>query len=107
MIKMQILMNEQKINRDGKYSVMKIREALDNLFVNKLGLNKGDNGFYFGSDNSDDYGKFCVAYGKLRKIDWYTDNVSTWLFYISEDDSPNDFSIEDMRDYNISKEMVS
>jgi hypothetical protein len=92
-------MDGSKIEREHKYRLDKIHGALDDLFLNQLHLLKGDDGFYIGTGGSKDYANFCSAYGKLRDTDWFVDNVATWLFYISEDEAPEDYSVEDMKEF--------
>jgi hypothetical protein len=97
MIKMQIIMDDKKIKSEGKYSVQKIVTALDNLFLHKLGFEKSYNGFYLGLGDAQDYGKFGYAFSQIYDKAWFIDNVKTWLYYISDEETPDDFAIEDMK----------
>ena len=40
MIKMQIIMDEKKIRKEGKYTLSKIYATLDNFFVGRLNFQK-------------------------------------------------------------------
>jgi hypothetical protein len=100
MIKMQIIMDDEKIRRDGRYNPLKIQKALDDFFLNKLHVRKGDDGFYLGTGTKSDFGNFGLAMWTLGKKSWFMDNVKTWLYFNSEDsDDPNDFIIEDFKDF--------
>jgi hypothetical protein len=100
MIKMQIKMNEKKINDEGRYSLSKIYGALDEYFVGRLSVKKGSDGFYVGTGSPKDFGNFGLAMVTLGKKDWFMDNVETWLYYNSEDsDNPEDFVVEDFKEF--------
>ena len=100
MVKMQIIMDEEKILREKKYSLERIQSSLDDYFVNKLRIPKGENGFYIGSGAKSDFGNFGLAMWTLGKKDWFMDNVKTWLYFNSEDsDDPDSFVIEDFKEF--------
>ena len=104
MIKMQIIMDEGKIIKEKKYSLDKINETLDRFFLENLHLTKGENGFYLGSDAKSDFGNFGRAMWTLGKKPWFLENVEAWLYFNSDDsDDPNDFVIEDVKDYCLRK----
>lgn len=99
MIKMQIKMDEEKIRREGRYSMEKIYGTLDDFFVNRLLLIKANDGFYLGSGSPDDFANFGVAMTTLGKKSWFMSNVDTWLYFNSEDsEDPDDFVIEDFKE---------
>jgi hypothetical protein len=99
MIKMQILMDETKIRREGKYTLVKIYETLDAFFVNRLHFIKEDNGFYSGTGSPGDFANFGIAMTTLGKKRWFMDNVDTWLYFNSEDsEDPGDYVIEDFKE---------
>jgi hypothetical protein len=98
MIKMQILMDEKKIQREGKYTLSKIYTTLDDFFVNRLYFHKGGNGFYSGTGSPNDFANFGIAMTTLGKKRWFMDNVDSWLYFNSEDsEDPNDYVIEDFK----------
>ncbi|MDR2108348.1 MAG: hypothetical protein LBP28_02650 [Coriobacteriales bacterium] len=100
MIKMQIKMNEKKIERDGRYNLVNIYGAIDGYLVNRLGLVKRSDGFYLGTNAPEDFGNFGLAMVTLGKKDWFMDNVDTWLYFNSEDsDDPEDYAIEDFKEF--------
>ena len=104
MIKMQIIMDEEKILREKNFSLAKIYEAIDKFFLDNLQLIKGDDGFYLGSGAKTDFGNFGRAVWMLSKKAWFMENVATWLYFNSDDsDDPNDFIVEDFKEYCLRK----
>jgi hypothetical protein len=100
MIKMQIIMDDEKIAREKRYSAKKMVASIDAYLVGKLGMRKAANGFYFGTDPKKDFSYFGLAFNTLRKKDWFVDNVKTWLYFNSDaSDDPGDFVIENCRQY--------
>ncbi|MDR3307448.1 MAG: hypothetical protein LBS58_00920 [Coriobacteriales bacterium] len=100
MIKMQIVMDDDKLRRDGKYSPAKIQATIDNYMVLDLGFAKAANGFYLGSGNKTDFSYFGLAFNTFRKKNWFVDNVNTWLYFNSDaSDDPNDFAVEDFKEF--------
>jgi hypothetical protein len=55
MIKMQIVMDEDKIIQEGKYNLKKLYVSLDDFLVSKLGFEKSSDGFYCGRGTRNDY----------------------------------------------------
>jgi hypothetical protein len=98
MIKMQIKMDEKKIQREGHYSLQKIYGTLDDYFVNRLNTKKEGNGFYVGTDSPSDFGNFGLAMVTLGKKPWFMENVDTWLYFNSDDsEDPEDYVVEDFK----------
>jgi hypothetical protein len=97
---MQIVMDEKKIEREGKYRLEDIYKALDDYFVKELSIPKSKSGFYVGTGAKGDFGNFGLAMWTLGKKDWFMDNVDTWLYFNSEDsDDPEDYVIEDFKEF--------
>jgi hypothetical protein len=100
MIKMQIVMDDDKIVREGIYNVNKLHASIDDFMVSSLGLVKGDGGFYYGRGASSDYSHFGIAMTTLGKKQWFMDNVDTWLYFNNDDSTnPEDFDIEDFKEF--------
>jgi len=100
MIKMQIVMDKDRIAREQKYNPDKIQAALDNYMVEKLHLQKEDEGFYLGTNPQKDFSRFGLAFSTLSDQEWFLANVKTWLYFNSDSsDDPNDFVIEDFKDF--------
>jgi len=108
MLKMQVIMDEEKIRREGKYDLKKVQSAIDDIFVNKCSLIKGADGFYIETGTSADLALFTTAIGILKRTQWFFNNVGTWLLYDSTDrDDPNDFIVEDVKEYYRAKYAAS
>jgi hypothetical protein len=67
MIKMQIVMDDDKIRRQKQYNVDKIHYSLDAFMTDKLGLKKVDGGFYLGRGDNKDFSYFGLAFNTLRE----------------------------------------
>jgi hypothetical protein len=108
MIKMQIIMDYEKISREKKYNPDKILEAIDKFMIGRLHFIKSNDGFYLGSGDSKDFSYFGLAFTTLQKKSWFVDNVKTWLYYNSDaSDEPDDFVIEDFREFCLEQVSVS
>jgi hypothetical protein len=104
--KVQVIFDESKIEAEKRYSLPKMRSALDSVFVKRYGLVKGDNGFYLESGLKDDYVDFWSAILFLKDQEWFMDNIKTWLWFNSDDSlDPEDFTIEDIKD-NYAQKML-
>ena len=98
MIKMQIILDCEKIERDGQYTVESIERAIDSMMVDHLHLSKEGDGFYCGSNHKDDFSKFGIAFCFFRRRDWFLDNAKSWLYFNNGgSDDPEDFVIEDFK----------
>ena len=103
MIKMQIIMDTDKIRRDGKLNPDEVQQKLDGYFA-KLGMKKAANGFYLGTGSGKDFSRFGLAYSSLREKSWFLDNVKTWLYFNSDASyDPNDFVVEDFKQHCLQK----
>jgi hypothetical protein len=68
--------------------------------MNRCNLLKGQDGFYLETGTSADLALFTRATGLLKRTQWFMDNVDTWLLFDSTDrDDPNDFVVEDVKEY--------
>jgi hypothetical protein len=104
MVKIQIIMDEDKILREKKYNLSDLLYSLDRFMVDGLKFVKGDKGFYLGTEAQSDYANCGVAMSRLGREDWFLGNVKTWLFYINDDHGgPDDFIVEDMKEFCLDK----
>jgi hypothetical protein len=93
-------MDNAKIELEGRYNQEKLNAALEEFLVSKLGLRKGEDGFYYGRGTRSDYAHFGAAMTTLGKKSWFMDNVDTWLYFNSDDrDDPEDFEVEDFKEF--------
>ncbi|PIE74184.1 MAG: hypothetical protein CSA19_01060 [Deltaproteobacteria bacterium] len=74
----KIILDEEKILREGKYDLERIYEVIDDL-AEQLTLVKTDKHTYMTRGNEQDLanlGLFC----RLRKFDWVATNVAQWIW---------------------------
>lgn len=106
MIKMIIKMDEGKIALLKEYSTDHVYKVLDNVF-DQYGYHMEQvegNREYRGTGDPRDFGRFGRIYNGLKKQQWFVQTVSTWLLCNSDDvDDPNDFSVEDLLNYDRSR----
>jgi hypothetical protein len=103
-IKMQIVMDDDKMAREKRYDARKVHATLDNYFTDKLGMRKGPDGFYLGTGAGHDFSRFGLAYSTLSEKDWFLDNVQTWLYYNSDVSyDPEDYVVEDFKAHCLDK----
>ncbi len=102
--KMQIVLDEEKIRREGAYDPASLQTAVDDLLVGRYALVKGDDGFYYENGREDGFFGFMSSALILKDRDWFLDNVDTWLWYNSDDmPEPDMFSVEDAKEFFLSK----
>jgi hypothetical protein len=108
MTKMQILLDDEKIRREKRYSAEKIRDFVDTVFIEKCKLTKDADGYYIGSGAGDDLMRFGKANYLLSSKDWFLENVKSWIFYCNDDTSdPDEYVIEDVLDFYTQKRGIS
>ncbi len=100
MLKLEIKLNEQKIQSEGKYKLASIYDTLDTLFaryeIRKEVLPDGTISYY-GSGKPKDFGSFGANILRLKKQSWFMDYVEKWLWFNSDNGrSEDDFSMEDV-----------
>jgi hypothetical protein len=104
MLKVQVIMDDDKLRHEQLYDIGKVYSAIDSVFVDEYGLIKGDDGFYLESGNKDDFVDFFGAILSLKDEAWFMDNVKTWLWFNSDDSSnPEDFAIDDIKEHYLRK----
>jgi virulence-associated protein VapD len=107
MLKIQVLMDDNKIVSEDKYDVSKVHRAVDSVFTEKYGLVKAQDGFYLERGNESDYANFWNAILLLKDQPWFLDNVKTWLWFNSDDSpDPADFVVEDLQKHYTSKQIA-
>jgi hypothetical protein len=108
MIKMQIVMDDDKIRRQKHYNIDKIYRSLDAFLIDKLGLKKSDDGLYLGRGDGKDFSYFGLAFNTLRKKEWFLDNVKTRLYFNSDaSDYPEDFVVEDFKAFCVNNRRLT
>ena len=84
MMKMKIVMDEDKIIKENKYDLTKINGYLENLFQ-KRGMKKESDWYVDGDFTT--CGSIII---NLTSKDWFMDNIEEWLWYDEDDDSIED-----------------
>ena len=81
MMKMEIKMNEEKINREKKYRLQGMYKRLDDGFAD-LGMLKVEDGsdtlMYYGINEAKDFANFGRMVLALKREEWFMDNVVVW-----------------------------
>ena len=85
MMKMLISLDEDKINREGKYDINKIHNYIEKAFA-KRGMHKGPDGWY----NDGNFTTCRSLILKLSVTDWFMDNLLEWLWMDTTDSSVDD-----------------
>lgn len=85
MMKMLIELDEDKIRKEGIYSLDKMNAYLESLFE-KRNMYKDEENWYTGG-NFVSCGSLVAT---LSRTDWFLECVGTWLWYDSSDDSIED-----------------
>lgn len=101
MMKMLIKLDEEKIEREGKYDLEKINKIIYKEF-SEMGITKDESGLFVNGD----FGAFGSMIFALKKADWFLPNVSEWLWYDSgtiEDPEPEDYIVMDLAEHYRSK----
>lgn len=103
MLKLEVKMDEAKINAEGKYTVKSIYDALERSFANfQLNTTHTEDGtlWFTGTGNPDDFGAFGSLITSLHEEAWFMDYVTRWIWYNSDDGrNEDDFSVEDVLDF--------
>lgn len=100
MLKLEIKLDEEKINREQKYSAISIYQTLEQVF-SKYHLRKerklDGTVVFWGNGHLKDYGAFGSIITSLKEKDWFMPYVTKWVWYNSDDgEDENDFSVEDV-----------
>lgn len=108
MLKLEIKLDEDKINREQRYSVTSIYQTLEKTFNGyHLRKDSAPDGtiIFYGSGNPGDYGAFGCIITSLKEKSWFMDYVIKWIWYNSDDgENENDFVVEDVL-YHYTKRM--
>ncbi|GHU58523.1 hypothetical protein FACS1894133_3440 [Clostridia bacterium] len=83
-MKMKIVFDEDKIRREGKYDIDKMYASIDKSFAD-LDIPKIGRGVYEAKGKSEngktrDFSRFMGVCIGLRKVEWFMDNISDWIW---------------------------
>ena len=83
----KIVMDEEKIIREGKYTLEEIYKNIDDLaeFSRMKKIDK----FYYVSKNDTPSDLGCFVWSNLEEQDWFIDNVKEWLWLDKEEGIDN------------------
>lgn len=79
MIKMEISLNTDQIEREGKYSSAEIQGQIDSL-MQRLHTKKAGNGVFVGTGSKNDYANFGSAILILKKQPWFWPYIDKWMW---------------------------
>ncbi|MEG0614124.1 MAG: hypothetical protein RR540_00090 [Oscillospiraceae bacterium] len=80
MLKVEIVMDEEKILAEGKYPLKDVYFTLDKVFFSKK-LKKLGEGIYCDNGSEQDFANLWVVIFALQEQEWFADNVKKWLWY--------------------------
>ncbi|WP_228711081.1 hypothetical protein [Aliarcobacter trophiarum] len=83
----KIVMDEEKILREGKYTLEEIYKNIDDLaeFSRMKKIDK----FYYVSKNDSPSDLGCFVWSNLEEQDWFIENLKEWL-WLDKDDGVHD-----------------
>ena len=97
----KIVMNEDKIIKEGKYTLEEIYANIDDL-ADFSGMKKIDKNYYVSkNDTPSDLG--CFAYTNLKRKSWFMENVKEWL-WLDKKEGIDDI-LEVIRDFKVRNEI--
>lgn len=88
MIRMEIEINEEKLQRQRGISAAAVYRKVDALFA-KHGLIKKDTGIYVKRGDDNDLSAFMIVMGRLREAKWFYPYVASWWFFVGESEVTN------------------
>ncbi len=111
MLKLEIKLNEDLVEREAKHSVQNIYQTLDKMF-GKYDFCKSisDDGTicFRGNGKKQDYGAFGLLITTLKNKEWFMPYLEKWLWYNSDDGvNENDYAVEDVLYFYTKRESVT
>ena len=96
MLKVKIVLDEEKINADAVYYPEEIRRVIDEAFFEQ-GIVKDGEHFYVGTGSDQDFGGLWAVNWALAEKKWFMSYVKEWIWYNSDrNKDENDFDTEDI-----------
>ena len=92
MLKVKIVLDEEKINADAVYYPEEIRRVIDEAFFEQGIVKEGEH-FYVGTGSDKDLARFGNANWALAEKDWMARYIKEWLWI---EDSDNAISTENL-----------
>ncbi|MDE6913991.1 MAG: hypothetical protein K2P35_09890 [Lachnospiraceae bacterium] len=85
MMKMEVQMDEKKIEKSGEYSVEQINTMVSEVARKKGITKRNDEGLYIGNGDDKDFSNFGRIVLYLKDQDWFLPFVKTWILYADEE----------------------
>lgn len=94
----EIIMDDEKIKRDGIYDLNDAHRIFDDLVINRKGLRKEGN-FYIDDNPYDSAGVGTACFFILARKQWFRDNVKEMRWYrdIRHYGLDHDYHVEDIK----------
>ena len=111
MLKLEIKIDDDKVEQEGKYPISSIYNAVDKVFMKydfRKEILEDGTYCYYGNGMPKDYGIFGRIITTLKEKEWFMDYLSKWLWYNSDDgENEEDFSVEDVLYHYTKKESIA
>ena len=99
MLKVRVVIDTEKIEKEGKYDPKEFWATILNAYE-KFDLRYAGDGYFVEAGMPQDFAHFWGVNLALSDSPWFLDNVKEWLWFNSDDsDDPEDFSIEDLAEF--------
>ena len=92
--RMQIIMDDEAVKRDGEYDVNEMHNAID-AYMESLELIKSDNNWWYGRKGKPNYAHMLSAVELRYKTDWFDKYLTQWNWVCKESLSKTGWVIED------------
>lgn len=80
LLKMVIIFDEEKVEREGKYNLKKMYASINQSFT-KAGLKVESDGVYWDNGGEEDLNEFMVLASALSSQDWFVESIKRWDWY--------------------------
>lgn len=111
MLKLEMKLDESKIQAEGKYTVESIHQAIEKAFSKyqfREEVQPDGTMTFYGNGQAKDYGVFGRLITTLKDKDWFISYAIKWLWYNSDDGiDENDYTVEDVLYHYIKKESAA
>ena len=79
MIKMLVVMDEEKILREDHWSLESMNETIKKIYADN-GLKLGTDGYFVGNNDEHDLANFFIVANYLEDQEWFMENVKIWEY---------------------------
>lgn len=111
MLKLEMKLNNNRIQQAAKYQPEAVLGAVDKAFSKyqfRREVLADGTICYYGNGMAKDYGTFGRLITTLKDKDWFMPYLDKWLWYNSDDcENENDFVVEDILYHYTKKESIS